>query len=154
MGKRGPKGMPTNVRLLHGDREDRINRDEPMQPDGEPVPDEMSDEVRAIWDYTLEQLRGMKLASPADRDSLMCYCEAVVTHRRASRLLARSNVIVRTVKGDAFMKNPLVQIQRDAAMVIRIFAREFGLTPSGRSEIHMHPGNNGDGDKSPDRLFS
>lgn len=140
MGKRGPVAKPTNVRLLHGDRKDRINADEPDAPDGLPEPPaELSDEVREIWDYTLRQLAAMKLATPADRDALVCYCEAVAVHRQASRLLAQSNVlrVVRARTGDVVVRNPVVQIQRDAAATIRVFAREFGLTPSGRSDIHL-----------------
>lgn len=158
MGARGPKKRPTNLALLHGERKDRINTDEPQAPAGEPEPiDALSDEVREIWNYTLAQLRVMKLATPADRDMLIAYCEAVVTHRRASKLLANSNVIMRAqsrTPGQAgYVKNPLVQIQRDAAMVMRALGREFGLTPSARSDIHMNAGRtSGDGD--PARLLS
>lgn len=158
MGKRGPVKRPTNLALLHGERKDRVNTDEPTAPAGLPdPPDELADDVRAVWDYTLDQLRTMKLATPADRDLLRAYCEAVVTHRKASALIAASNVLIRAqsrTPGQAsYVKNPAVQIQRDAAMVMRALAREFGLTPSARSDIHMHAGSNGaDGD--PARLLS
>jgi phage terminase small subunit len=65
-----------------------------------------------------------------------------VIHRKASRLLAKSNVLV-TVNartGQVAVRNPAVQVQRDAAATIRVYAREFGLTPSGRSDIHMGGG--------------
>lgn len=153
MGERGPKKRPTKLALLHGERKDRINDDEPTAPDGMPEPiEDLSPEVRAVWDYTLAQLRVMKLATPADRDLLIAYCEAVVTHRRASAFLARSNVIIQTRAG-GFAKSPAVQIQRDAAMTARALGREFGLTPSARSDIHMHAGRTGDG-KDPARLLS
>lgn len=155
MGARGPKGAPTNVRLLRGDRKDRINTDEPDAPEGQPMPPaDLSDEVRAVWDYTLAQLVAMKLASPADRDALVCYCEAVVIHRKASRLLAKSNVLVkaRSRTGEMLVRNPAVAQQRDAAATIRVFAREFGLTPSGRSDIHM--GGRGSNGAGAERLFS
>ena len=156
MGARGPKGTPTKLRVLRGDRKDRINTNEPDAPEGEPEPPaEMSAEVRAVWDYTLEQLAVMKLASPADRDALVCYCEAVVIHRKASRLLAKSNVLV-TVNartGQVAVRNPAVQVQRDAAATIRVYAREFGLTPSGRSDIHMGGQGKGNG-ASAGRLLS
>lgn len=138
MGKRGPRPKPTNLRVLHGDRKDRINTSEPTPPAGVPeAPEELSDEVRAVWDYTVAQLAVMETATPADRDALVCYCEAVVTHRKASRLLARSNVLVKGRNGQELVRNPVVQVQRDAASTIRGFAQEFGLTPSARSEISM-----------------
>lgn len=158
MGKRGPVKRPTHLAVLHGERKDRVNADEPVAPTGLPdPPDEMADDVRDVWDYTLTQLSTMKLATPADRDLLRAYCEAVVTHRKASALIAASNVLIRAqsrTPGQAsYVKNPAVQIQRDAAMVMRALAREFGLTPSARSDIHMNAGgNSGDGD--PARLLS
>lgn len=153
MGRRGPRPTPTNVRLLHGDRADRINLDEPAAPDGLPqCPDDASDEVREVWDYTVDQLDTMGTATPADRDSLRAYCEAVVTHRKACALLAKSNVLIRSAKGGSLIRNPVVQIQRDAAATLRGFAQEFGLTPSARSEIRMAR-ETGHG-RSADRLLS
>jgi P27 family predicted phage terminase small subunit len=135
MGKRGPAPKPTRLRLLHGDRASRVNTEEPDAPDGVPLcPPEVADDVRRIWDYTMAQLAVMNLATPADRDALLCYCEAVAIHRKASELLARSSVIIKGLHG-GLVRNPAVQIQRDAAAAVRAFAGEFGLTPSARSEI-------------------
>ncbi len=135
MGKRGPAPKPTNLRLLHGDRPDRINTDEPKPPDGPLVcPDTVSDEVREVWDYALTNLVAMGIATRADRDALLCFCEAVVTHRKASALLARSPVLIQGHRG-VLVRNPAIAMQRDAAAVIRAFAHEFGFTPSARSEI-------------------
>jgi P27 family predicted phage terminase small subunit len=146
MGKRGPAPKPTQLRLLHGDQSSRVNKDEPWPADGQPqCPDDASDEVRQVWDYALSQLIVMGVATPADRDALRCYCEAVVTHRKASALLARSPVIVPGALKGAFVQNPAVRVQRDAAALVRSFAGEFGFTPSARSEIHKgeasHRGN-------------
>jgi P27 family predicted phage terminase small subunit len=137
MGKRGPAPKPTALRLLHGDREDRINRNEPMPRDLLPVPpDSIARDVREVWDYTLNELTAMKIATAADRDTLLCYCEAVVTHRKASAILAKTPVLIKGLHG-GMVRNPALQIQRDAAATIKSFAQEFGLTPSGRSQIQM-----------------
>jgi P27 family predicted phage terminase small subunit len=131
----GPSPKPTALRLLHGDRKDRINTREPIARDVMPTaPEKLSDDVREIWDYTLRELAAMKVASSADRDSLVCYCEAVVAHRKASAILAKSPVLLKGLHG-GMVRNPALQIQRDAATTIRGFAQEFGLTPSGRSRI-------------------
>lgn len=51
MGKRGPAPKPTALRVLHGDRKDRINDAEPQPAEGEvTAPEELSDDARAIWD--------------------------------------------------------------------------------------------------------
>lgn len=135
MGKRGPRPKPTNLRLLHGDRSDRINHDEPMPEQGPPeCPPDASAEVREVWDYALDQLIVMGVATKADRDALRCFCEAVVTHRKASVLLANSPLLIKGHR-NVLTRNPLLVVQRDAAAVIRAYAHEFGFTPSARSEI-------------------
>lgn len=151
MGKRGPAPKPTKLRVLHGARPCRINDDEPMPGEGAPdCPDGVTDEVRAIWEYTLDQLIVMDMATLADRDALLAYCEAVAVHRRASALLADEELIVLSAAGSP-MRNPAVQIQRDAATLIRTYSREFGFTPSARSEIRTGSADDG---QSAERLLS
>lgn len=136
MGKRGPRPQPTKLKLLKGEEHrDRINDDEPEPAPADPVlPDEVAEEVRAVWDATVLQLQAMGLAYAADSDSLRCYCEAVVSHRRASAVLAKTGVLVKGLHGN-WVRNPALQIQRDAATTVRGFAQEFGLTPSARSQL-------------------
>lgn len=136
MGKSGPPPVPLKLRLLRGEsRPSHVNLREPITRDVPPEPPpNMSDEVREIWDYTLNELLVMKIATSADRDTLRCYCEAVVAHRKASEILAKTAVLVRGLHG-TMVRNPALQIQRDAAHTVRGFAQEFGLTPSGRTRI-------------------
>lgn len=135
MGKRGPAPRPTTLRLLEGARERDVNRNEPVARSGkiEP-PDELSDDVRVIFDHVVAELEHMKIASPADRDSIVCYCEAVDKHRKASAVLAKSPVLIRGLHG-GMVRNPALAVQRDSANLIRQFAQEFGLTPSARARI-------------------
>jgi P27 family predicted phage terminase small subunit len=153
MGKRGPAPTPTGLRLVRGDRKDRINLDEPQAREGLPqCPIEAAPEVHDIWNYTIDQLDHMKIVTLADRDALYAYCEAVVLHRHASRLIATEGVVIEGLHG-GWVKHPAHQIQRDAASVMRAFAQEFGLTPSARSTIKMHVNDSG-ADKGAARLLS
>lgn len=136
MGKRGPRPTPTNLRILHGARPVRINDDEPKPQQGWPeCPDSASAEVKQIWDYALRQLITMGTATKADRDALLCYCEAVVVHRNASRDLEEKPDLLIPGATGGMVRNPVITIQRDAAAQVRQFAQEFGFTPSARSEI-------------------
>lgn len=139
MGQRGPAKRPTQLALLHGEKKSRVNLDEPVPTAGEPVPPyELSDEAQEVWDYTVEQLRAMRTLTPADRDLLVAFAEAVVTHRSITRELAMpetSRPLVLNAKGDAYVKNPLIAMHRDSATLVRILAREFGLSPSARTAI-------------------
>lgn len=152
MGKRGPAPKPTNLRLLHGDRKDRVNADEPVPRDGLPVcPDGVSDEVRQVWDYTVGELAAMKCVTPADRDALLVFCEAVVLHRQASAEVAAEGITLPGLHGGV-VRNPSVLVQKDAAAQIRAFGQEFGLTPAARSQIRMGAG--GKSDAGAARLLS
>jgi len=138
--------MPTQLRLVHGDNLHRVNRDEPKPRAVLPeCPVDVSPAVRDVWDYTLAELKAMKVISAADRDALLCYCEAVVKHREASQVLAQTKILVKGALG-GLVRNPALQIQRDSAQSILVFAREFGLTPSARSQIRVAESTHGSGD--------
>lgn len=135
MGRRGPAPKPTQLRLLEGARRSDVNRNEPVPRSGRiDAPAELSDDVRVIFEYVVDELEHMKIASPADRDSIVCYAEAVDKHRKASAVLAKSPVLIRGLHG-GMVRNPALAVQRDAANTIRQFAQEFGLTPSARARI-------------------
>lgn len=145
MGLRGRPPTPTALKLLRGERRpSRINAREPIARGGLPdAPEGMAPEVREVWDYTLNELVAMNTAAAADRDSLVCYCEAVVAHRKASAVLAKSPVLIKGIHG-GLVRNPALQIQRDSAHTVRAFAQEFGLTPSGRTRIQTEGRAGGD----------
>lgn len=94
-------------------------------------PGDLADDVAEVWRSTVHELDELGLAYSSDTDTLRCYCEAVIGHRKASALLARSPILIKGLHGN-MVRNPALQIQRDYAMTIRAFAHEFGLTPSAR----------------------
>lgn len=149
MGRPGRAPKPTALKLIEGSRKDRINEREPI-PRGLPPtpPPELAADVRAVWDHTVRELDAMGIAYAADRDALVCYCEAVVSHRKASAVLARSSVLVKGLHG-TLVRNPALQVQRDAAAVVRSFAQEFGLTPSARTRIEHKDTPDGSADENP-----
>jgi P27 family predicted phage terminase small subunit len=144
MGRRGVAPKPTALRLLDGDRADRFPSSEPIPRDELPIcPDDVSPEVRRVWDYTVGHLDAMQIAKACDRDSLVCYCEAVVNHRKASSVLAKSPILIKGALG-GLVRNPALAVQRDAAYTVRHFAQEFGLTPSARSRVEAKTTESGD----------
>jgi len=134
MSQQGPNKPPTVIRKLRGDKiEEDDLKAKPLLP---VAPKSLSKEAREIWDYTLEELTFMNVLSSADRDALVCYCESVVVHRRASEILAFEGLMLEGRDGK-MVKNPVVQIQKDAAQTIKMFAAEFGLTPRSRSDFNV-----------------
>lgn len=127
--------MPRQLRLISGSHPERLNPNEPIPSDGELVcPDGTDAEVRIVWLEVVAELETMRVASSADRYALLCYCEAVVGHRKASAILAKSPPLVTGAAG-GLVRNPAILVQKDYAAQIRAFGQEFGLTPSARTSI-------------------
>lgn len=155
MGKRGPAPTPTALRLLKGDRKDRVNTQEPT-PAKIPLeaPDYLDDDARAIWDRLAADHFAKVGATHWDADALAVYCTAVVHHRRAVQLVNSTGVLIKAgSRGHGgLVKHPAMQVIRDQAAIIRAYAQEFGLTPSARSSL-VRP-DAGAGSSSADRLLS
>ena len=137
MGKRGPQPMPTELKLLHGEtRKERLNPDAPKPAGDLPVmPEDMDARAQAVWERQVRSMASTGVLTPVDGDSLRAYCEAVSRYEHAARLLAESGPLVRGARNGELVKNPLHQIARDNAALIRLFARELGFVPAGREGI-------------------
>lgn len=135
MGRRGPAPKPTRLRILHGDEERYINRDEPQPAEGRPdEPADLDESSRAVWHYIVAELDAMGLANRPDRDQLHAYCEAVALHAKAAKLVQAAGPLLRDKDGYV-RTNPAVRVQNQAARTMLLYAREFGLTPAAR--VHL-----------------
>lgn len=142
MGKRGPAPAPTALKLVKGERRSRINENEPKpstRSTPPACPQWLRPEARRVWKRLAPDLRRRGVLTEWDREAFAVYCEAVVHHRQACEILDASAVIIRGAQGN-LVKNPLLQVIRDQAAIIRAFSQEFGLTPSARSTIKVGEG--------------
>jgi len=146
MGRRGPAPQPTALKLLKGEtRSSRLNRDAPRPVSKLPLmPDDMDPRAKEVWRRQIESMGGTGVLTVADGDALRAYCEAVSRYEAAASLLAQSGPLVRGARTGDLIKNPLHQIVRDNAVLIRLFARELGFVPAGREGIR--PGGIGEND--------
>lgn len=127
--------QPAQLRLLRGAQPSKVNQNEPIPRDTKMTPpDSLTDDQRDIFEWVVRELEFMKIAATPDRDQLAAYAVAVDQHRKSTALLARSSLLVKGAKGN-LVRNPLLVVQRDAAMQLLRFAQEFGLTPSARARI-------------------
>jgi P27 family predicted phage terminase small subunit len=141
MGKRGPAPTPTNLKLLHGEtRPSRLNLNEPV-PSYKPVepPDHLTVEARAVWDALAPDLERKGVLTHWDAVAFEVFCDAVAHYREAARDIADFGVMIRGRK-DATIKNPAMQMVRDASRTILVFGGRFGLTPADRASL-MSGGN-------------
>ncbi|MGW2591966.1 phage terminase small subunit P27 family [Streptomyces sp. NPDC001515] len=148
MGRRGPAPKPTALRVLHGDRRDRINTAEP-QPDALDVrpPDWLSTEALEVWEHLAEDLAAKGVLTAWDVEAYANWCDAVVRRRDAAAHVAAEGAVVELpvynkngdLTGHRQGKNPwLLALDAADAQVQRYGAR-FGLTPSDRSQLNISP---------------
>ena len=70
-----------------------------------------------------------------DVDVLAVFCDLLVQLERAKQMLEPGLLLEPRPK--QLVTNPAWRIYRDAAVLVRAYAAEFGLTPSARSVIRV-----------------
>lgn len=137
MGKRGPAGKPTALRVLHGDQESRINRLEPIPTECEVRPaTELSSTAAEVWNRLGPDLAAKKVLTSWDVDQFAAFCTATATFYEASRQLAENGMTAQGAAGGV-IKSPYWQIMRDASAIMTQVGGRFGLTPSDRANLTM-----------------
>ncbi len=76
----------------------------------------------------------MQLLTAIDRASLAVYCSAVAEFEQASVVLREKGRTFETPNG-FLQSRPEVAMQHRAAVLIRMYAEQFGLTPSARTRL-------------------
>jgi P27 family predicted phage terminase small subunit len=128
--------LPTELKVLHGERRpSRLNRNAPKAKNVPTMPAGMSAPAQAIWKRIIRDYAHTGVLTSVDADALRVYCEAVVRYEHAAAMLEQSGPLTRGARRGDLIKNPLHQIVRDDADLIRAFARELGFTPSARSAL-------------------
>jgi P27 family predicted phage terminase small subunit len=128
--------MPTELKLLHGERRpSRLNRNAPKAKNVPVIPAGMSAPAQSIWNRLTRDYAHTGVLTSVDVAALRVFCEAVVRYEHAAAMLEQSGPLVRGARRGDLIKNPLHQIVRDDADLIRAFARELGFTPSARSAL-------------------
>lgn len=132
---RGRKPTPTNLKVLNGEsRPSRINKREPKHAPGAPgCPSWLPAEGKAEWRRIVPDLDRLGMLAKVDRAALAAYCQQWATLVQAQKEIDKRGLLV---EGDGrIVKNPAVLAAKDAAAAVRLFASEFGLTPSSRARM-------------------
>lgn len=129
---RPPK--PTHLRVIEGNPGKRALPVEKKPPPSRPrCPDWLTKEAKAEWGRVVPVLDTLGVLSIVDRSSLAAYCESVSTFKAATEKV-KAGILVKGQKGEA-VKNPALQVQRDAAKNIAAFSAMFGLSPADRVRL-------------------
>lgn len=137
MGKAGFKPAPTRLKVVRGDAESRINREEPLPSDMGEVrpPDWLTGEALAVWNYYETDLKDKGCLTAWDVDTFAIFCKAVEVYRDCARQMGTTY----TAQGGAggVIKSPYHQIMRDCDQTIAKFSSRFGLTPGDRADLKV-----------------
>jgi P27 family predicted phage terminase small subunit len=142
----GRPATPTKLKLLRGEtRPSRLNRAEPRPRGHRPrMPLAMAPAAVAVWRRVMREMGATGVITGADADVFRTYCESVARYQYAARMLEQSGPLVRGQRGE-LVKNPLHQVVRDNAVLLRALARELGLTPAARTGLRA----NGEPERDP-----
>lgn len=141
MGKRGPKPMPNHLKVLRGDREQNLNRDEPIPTPAAPgvdltkPPRGIGRGPAAVWRRLAPDLVDKGMLTPWDVDLFGAYCDAVANYEAVRRQLRESGVTTPGSVPGTSVKHPLWRVQADClATMLRIGAK-FGMSPADRADV-------------------
>lgn len=139
MGERGPRPRPVPLKVLQGERPDRMPRtpaDAPVSAEPPLPPDYLSPRAVDVWNRLAPSLHRTSLLTEWDIEFFAVGCEAYSKWRRATELVNSTDVLIRGYRG-SLVRNPASQVARENADIVLRWAREFGLTPSARSGIDL-----------------
>jgi P27 family predicted phage terminase small subunit len=147
MGQRGPKPLPANVHLLHGNASKKPMSQllDGVHPEVEipKCPTHLQAEAKKEWKRVAEQLESLGLISQIDRAALAAYCaawaEVVYCEKKVADLNAadpngEAGMIWDTPSGYKQM-SVWLQIRNRAYDRMMKFAAEFGMSPSARTRV-------------------
>src|SRR5262249_47526114 len=85
-----------------------------------------------VWQAIAPGLEAKGMLTHWDVEALARYCVAVVRYREAVRLIDAGELVVTNQRGQT-AKNPMLQVERDQAMLATTLGARFGLTPGDRA---------------------
>lgn len=139
MGSRGPNPAPTALRLVRGDRPDRINLDEPLPAAAEVFcPDWVADWGQKLWAQLAPDLVDKGVLTFWDVPLFASGCDWWALYRQAIQDVWVQGTLIVGTRG-VNVKNPNVEVAKAAfESATKIFAR-FGLTPADRAQLRLSP---------------
>lgn len=146
MADMGRPRKPDNLKLLHGDRQDRINKAAPAPREADIVPPfELSDLAQQYWDRMAPDRIRQKVLTAWDCEAFGYFCEALAA---AESTIPARLPDIEIKPGSA---TPMTEFKK-AVDILAVLGGRFGWTPSDRAKLTTG-GGEPDG-KSAARLLS
>ena len=140
---RGRKPKPEAIKQLSGNpgkrKSDIPETPQPAEASAR-APRGLSGEARKFWHGIATELIELGVLRTVDVPAFVLMAEHYSLARKASGQLLELDTLTTVDKNEAERKHPLLQVFKDNAQAYRLFAAEFGLTPSSRSRLHIVAG--------------
>lgn len=140
MGKRGPAPKPTALKILQGNPGKRkLNESEPEFEKNDDIlkpPSFLSTYAKKEWKRISPMLIKNNLLTDADIATLAAYCQSYNRWIKAEKAIRTYGMVFTSDKGN-IIQRPEVGIANKAMSEMVKYAKEFGLTPSSRSQLHI-----------------
>ena len=134
---RGPKPVPTKLKILHGNPGNRpLPEGEPEPATAIPTPPEHLGAVGlAEWNRIAPLLEQLDLVSHLDMAALAAYCVSYERWVEAENKVRKHGMIVMSPDKKFPMKSPYLSVAESAMEAMRKFLSEFGLSPASRVRL-------------------
>lgn len=152
MGARGPAAAPAGLRLLagRGNGTDSGGRKVAPPPAFRRIapdpPTWLPREAKAEWRRVAPGLQRLDLLKEEDRASFAAYCDTWSRYVDATRAVQREGLTCVAAQG--VIQHPCVKIALSLSRELRLWANQFGLTPSAENAL-TRGGSAEDGDANP-----
>ena len=136
--RRGPKPIPTKLKLARGSRRvaGRIEpQPKPVRPS---CPSQLTETARNEWRRMAPRLERLGLLTHLDRAALAGYCQSWADWIEARQAIGDSATVVKAPDG-GLMLNPYLKVATTAARQMREFGALFGMSPSDRTHVSASP---------------
>lgn len=137
----GRPPRPHHLKVIDGNPGKRSLAAPAQPPPSKPrCPTWLTTYAKTEWRRVVPALDALGLLTGVDRSTLAAYCEAVATFKEATEAVTEYGILVKGRRKGEAVKNPALQIQRDAARSIATYSAMFGLSPSDRVRLVGDPG--------------
>lgn len=141
MGKKGPAPKPTELKLLQGNPGKRkIAKDEPKPTIEKELPKPpafLSRYAKVEWKRIVPELHRLGLLTIVDYMSLAAYCQNYHRWVEAEKKIRTKEKLTFMTPTGYEQQIPEIGIANQAMKLMKDFAKEFGMTPSSRTALHI-----------------
>jgi len=99
--------------------------------------------AKTFWRRVAPEMIELGLLTAVDVPAFLLMCEHFAVAREAAKTVARAG-LTRKDEAGVERKHPLLQIMRDNSKAFRMYAAEFGMTPSSRQRLAFEAPEEGD----------